>query len=246
MDAIKTWLRQHMTLVLVGGAGGFFVLSALFLVVSLLGSGQAPTDQVTAYKKELRTELVDEQKTLDDAYSTLLTDMGGLDAERVDRDTATGRTVALTMADTSASSMSLGAQQQVLADRYSFLDKDSPVLVSFLPEWLSATTSQGPVTYEIVSNDTQVTNVSGLTYSYVAVVRLDPVSAGEKKSGVPSEYLLIRYDTEQDGSLSSLDVSRASSATRDAFVKGTTGDDEAVTTNESTKPTAGGDDESDE
>lgn len=199
------------------------------LLLLVLAMGTTPTADAGALKKELNEELTSQQTGLTDDYNTLLHDVSSIDTDRLARDDAAGRDLALGLAATSGSGLGLGAQQASLQAQFDYLSSDSRVVTQFLPEWLSATTAAGPSFYELGSFDVQLTRMAGLTYHYTAVAKLDPISTGGEESKADSEFVLLRYTTAADGSLDSVEASRASSDSREALA-GPTDDQTTDTT----------------
>lgn len=221
--------RPKRTVITAGIASG---LIGLFLLVFAMG--QTPTSDAGSVKKELNETLTSQQAGLEDDYATLIGDISSADVDRLNRDISSGRDLALSLARTSGSTLALGAQQALLVARFDDIKADSRVVTQFLPEWLSTTAAAGPTPYAMTSFDVQLTRVSGLTYHYTALVRLDPVDAGEKSSKVKPEFILLRYRTTADGSLSSIDASHAASDSREALI----GDDDEATTDATPTDTA--------
>ncbi|WP_405829095.1 MULTISPECIES: hypothetical protein [unclassified Streptomyces] len=221
-EEIKDKLRLHAGRILLGGTGGLLALSVVALGASLLGDGPAASDiQDNAVVQKLEGNLSDAQTELAAQHTALLAQLPGVDIERVNRDRTTGRSLLLSLTDSSASSRTVKEQQALLDTRYGFLDHESRVLTEFVPEWMTATgaTKGAGTTYALADLDVHVSRVQGLNYSYTAVARLDPVRVGpDQSSAAKSEFVVLTYSTSQDGTATSLDAYRASSKTRDALV----------------------------
>ncbi|MFF8914181.1 hypothetical protein ACF08M_12855 [Streptomyces sp. NPDC015032] len=220
-EEIKDKLRHHAGKILLGGTGALLALSAVTLGASLLGDGPAASDaQAEAVVQKLEGRLGDAQGKLATQHAALLARLPGMDIERVNRDRATGRSLLLSLTDSSASTRTVKEQQALLDARYSFLDHASRALTEFVPEWMTATgaTKDAGTTYTLGDLDIDVSRVQGLNYSYTGVARLDPVRIGPEQSGTTkSEFVVFTYSTSQDGAATSLDAYRASSKTRDAL-----------------------------
>ena len=218
---MTNWTRRHLSKITIGAAGAAFLLGASTLGLSMAtSSDEAPAAQVEATKNGLRDDLSAAETALQEKHTTLMDQLGTVSVDRLSKDAATARSLALTLASSSASTLDTRQQQAALAVHYAFLPAGSPVLTQFLPEWLQATTSQGLTTYQLTSLDQQVTSVQWLTYSYLAVARLDPVpTSGENATEKPPQYLTLIYQTNADGAVLSLEAFRASDAARDALAK---------------------------
>jgi hypothetical protein len=218
---MASWTRRHLSKIVIGAAGAVFLLGASTLGLGIAtSSDEAPAAQVEATKGGLREDLTAAETALQEKHTTLMGQLGTVSVDRIAKDAATARSLALTLASSSASTLDARQQQAVLAARYAFLPAGSPVLTQFLPEWLEATTGQGSTTYQLTSLDQQVTGVQGLTYSYLAVARLDPVStSSQNATEKPPQYMTLIYQTNADGAVLSLEFSRASDAARDALAK---------------------------
>lgn len=221
-EEIKDKLRLHAGRILLGGTGGLLALSVVALGASLLGDGPAASDiQDNAVVQKLEDNLSDAQTELAAQHTALLAQLPGVDIERVNRDRTTGRSLLLSLTDSSGSSRTVKEQQALLDTRYGFLGHESRVLTEFVPEWMTATgaTNGAGTTYALADLDVHVSRVQGLNYSYTGVARLDPVRVGPDQSSVAkSEFVILTYSTSQDGTATSLDAYRASSKTRDALV----------------------------
>ncbi|MEV7953025.1 hypothetical protein [Streptomyces sp. NPDC088141] len=220
-EEIQDRLRQHAGKILLGGTGAVLALSVATLGASLLSDGPAATDtQADAAVQKLEGKLSDAQAKLATQHTALLTQLPGMDIERVNRDKATGRALLLSLTDSSASTRTVKEQQVLLDARYGFLDHTSRVLTEFVPEWMTATaaTKGAGTTYTLAELDIDVSRVQGLNYSYTGVARLDPIRIGpEQTRTAKSEFVVFTYSTSQDGTVTSLDAYRASSKTRDAL-----------------------------
>ncbi|TLS46069.1 hypothetical protein FE633_10990 [Streptomyces montanus] len=220
-EEIKDKLRQHAGKILLGGTGALLALSVVTLGASLLSDGPAASDtQVDAVVQKLESNLGDAQAKLATQHTALLVQLPGMDIERVNRDRATGRSLLLSLTDSSTSTRTVKEQQVLLDARYDFLDHKSRVLTEFVPEWMTATaaTKGAGTTYTLADLDIGVSRVQGLNYSYTGVARLDPVRVGpDQNSAAKSEFLVFTYSTSHDGTVMSLDAYRASSKTRDTL-----------------------------
>ncbi|MEU0030654.1 hypothetical protein [Streptomyces sp. NPDC006335] len=220
-EEIKDNLRQHAGKILLGGTGALLALSMVTLGASLLSDGPAASDtQADAVVHKLEGNLGDARAKLAMQHTALLVQLPGMDIERVNRDRATGRSLLLSLTDSSASTRTAKEQQVLLDARYGFIGHKSRVLTEFVPEWMTATgaTKGTGTTYTLADLDIDVSRVQGLNYSYTGVVRLDPVRVGtDQNSAIKSEFVVFTYATSQDGAVTSLDANRASSKTRDAL-----------------------------
>ncbi|MFJ2420225.1 hypothetical protein [Streptomyces brevispora] len=220
-EEIKDKLRQHAGKILLGGTGSLLALSVFTLASSLLNDGPAATDtQADALVQKLEGNLGDAQTKLTTQHAALLVQLPGMGIERVNRDRATGRSLLLSLTGSSASTRAVKEQQVLLDARYGFLDHKSRVLTEFVPEWMTATgaTKGAGTTYTLADLDIAVSRVQGLSYSYTGVARLDPVRVGpDQNSAAKSEFAVFTYSTSQDGTVTSLDVYRASSKSRNTL-----------------------------
>ncbi|MFG2684024.1 hypothetical protein [Streptomyces sp. NPDC048392] len=220
-EEIKDRLRPHAGKILLGGTGALLALSVVTLGASLLSDGPAASDtQADAVVHKLEGDLGDAQAKLAAQHTALLAQLPGMDVERVNRDRATGRSLLLSLTDSSASTRTVKKQQVLLDARYGFLDHKSRVLTEFVPDWMTASgaTKGAGMTYTLADLDIDVSRVQGLNYSYTGVARLDPVRVGpDQNSAAKSEFVVFTYATSQDGTVTSLDTYRASSQTRDAL-----------------------------
>ncbi|MCX5103419.1 hypothetical protein [Streptomyces sp. NBC_00439] len=220
-EHIKDRLRQHTGKLLIGATGTLLALSVLTLGSSLVGDSPAASDtRPDALVQRLKSDLDKAQAELRTQHAALLNQLPGVDVERVDRDTATGRSLLLSLTDSSASTRTVKEQQALLDARYGCLDHESRVLTEFVPEWMTATGAvQGSgTTYTLAGLDIDVSRVQGLDYSFTGVARLDPVRVGaDRNSTAKSEFVVFTYATSQDGTVTLLDAYRASSRTRDAL-----------------------------
>lgn len=222
-EEIKDKLRQHAGKILLGGTGALLALSVVTLGASLLSDGPAASGtQADAVVHKLEGSLGDARAKLATQHTALLVQLP-VDIKRVNRDRATGRSLLLSLTDSSASTRTVKEQQVRLDARYAVLDHKSRVLTQFVPEWMTATgaTKGAGTTYTLADLDIDVSRVQGLNYSYTGVARLDPVRVGpEQNSAAKSEFVVFTYATSQDGTVTSLDAYRASSETRDALADG--------------------------
>ncbi|MFM9539896.1 hypothetical protein [Streptomyces turgidiscabies] len=220
-EKTKDKLGQHAGKILLGGTGALLALSVVTLGAGLLSDGPAASDtQADAVVHKLEGNLGDARARLATRHTALLAQLPGMDIERVNRDRATGRSLLLSLTDSSASTRTVKEQQILLDARYAFLNNKSRVLTGFVPEWMTATgaTKGAGTTYMLADLDIDVSRVQGLNYSYTGVARLDPVRVGpDRNSAVKSEFAVFTYGTSQDGTATSLDAYRASSKTRDAL-----------------------------
>ncbi|WP_405749010.1 hypothetical protein OG232_03735 [Streptomyces sp. NBC_01411] len=220
-EEIKDKLRQHAGKILLGGTGALLALSVVSLGAGLLSDGPAASDaQADAVVQKLESNLGHARAKLATQHTALLVQLPGMDIERVNRDRATGRSLLLSLTDSSTSTRTVKEQQVLLDARYGFLDHKSRVLTEFVPEWMTATgaTKGAGTTYTLADLEMDVSRVQGLNYSYTGVARLDPVRVGpDQNSAAKSEFVLFTYSTSHDGTVTSLDAYRASSKTRDAL-----------------------------
>ncbi|MFJ5724724.1 hypothetical protein [Streptomyces sp. NPDC093149] len=215
-EEIEDKLRQHAGKILLGGTGALLALSVVTLGASLLSDGPAASDtQADAVVQKLERNLGDAQAKLATQHTALLVQLPGMDIERVNRDRATGRSLLLSLTDSSTSTRTVKEQQVLLDARYDFLDHKSRVLTEFVPDWMTAigATKGAGTTYTLADLDIGVSRVQGLNYSYTGVARLDPVRFGpDQNSAAKSEFLVFTYSTSHDGTVTSLDAYRASAA----------------------------------
>ncbi|MEU0942517.1 hypothetical protein ABZ379_06930 [Streptomyces canus] len=220
-EEVKDKLRQNAGKILLGGTGALLTLSVVTLGAGLLSDGPAASGtQADAVVQKLESNLGEARAKLATRHTALLVQLPGMDIERVNRDRATGRSLLLSLTESSASTRTVKEQQVLLDDRYGFLDHKSRVLTEFVPEWMTATgAAKGAgTTYTLADLDIDVSRVQGLNYSYTGVARLDPVRVGpDQNSAATSEFVVFTNATSQDGTLTSLDVYRVSSKTRDAL-----------------------------
>lgn len=221
IDDLKDWLRDHAGKVMVGATGGLLAISLFSLGGAVLDDGSAGAEaQAQQMKAGLEKDAKAAEASLETAHEKLLADLPGIDAERVKRDQASGRSVLLSLTDCSASSRDLKGAQLELDARYDFLDTGSRALTEFLPEWLATTGgSKGPGTaYALTSVEIDPSGVQALDYSYVGLARLDPISTDGKPATAKPEFVAFQYTTEQDGSVSGFEANRLSSRSRDALL----------------------------
>lgn len=221
IDDVKYWLRDHAGKVLVGVTGAMLAISLVSLGGSILDDGSAGAEvKAQQLKIKLQKDAQAAQASLTTKHEKLLAGLPGIDSERVARDQASGRSVLLSLTDTSSASYGLKEAQLDLDGRYDFLDEKSRALTEFLPEWLAATGgSKGPGTaYALRSIEIDPAGVQALDYSYVGVARLDPVSTDGKPSTAKPEYVVFQYQTKQDGSVTRFEANRLSSGSRDALL----------------------------
>lgn len=238
--ALPLFIRDKPSRTVTGGGIGLGMIGLLCIVFVM---GQPTTNDVADGIDDLRGELTSQQESLASDLVTLNRDISSVDVERVNRDSEQGHELMLALTGTSGSQLGVGAAQKSLSTRFDAFDEKSQALTEFLPEWISATASDGPAVYQLGSMDTRLTRVAGLDYSYTATARLDPVSAdGEdgEKDERPSEIVLLRFSTTSDGALKGVEAWRISSDSRNALLENTdaSGDDE----NEPTPTTTGSDD----
>jgi hypothetical protein len=220
-------IRTHANKLMIGGAAVLLVGSVLTLGAALTTDGTAAAEaEADVLITQLEKDLEKADATLAEQHQKLSGQISGADAQRVVTDTALGRTAILSLVEPAGSSRTLHASQLLLDKRYDALDQNSRVLSGFLPTWYAATgAGQGNgAAYELTTFDVDVTQITGLDYSYVSVARLDRV---EPDGAGRSEYVLFTFSTNSDGEITAMDAYRASSATRDAFVAATA--DEAET-----------------
>jgi hypothetical protein len=217
---VEDWLRDRAGTVLVGCTGALLALALLVLGSSQFGGG-ADAAQTKADKLvgRLNRDLTAAQADLKIKHEKLLADLPGVDVERADRDEAMGRSVLLSLTDSSASTRTVGQTQVLLDARYAFLTPTSRTLTEFIPEWMAATGSgqRQARTYALRELTIDVSGVQGLDYTYVGMARLEPISAsGSTTAG--SEYVVFTYSTKHDGTVSSFEAYGVSSRTRAALV----------------------------
>ncbi|MFD4681263.1 hypothetical protein [Streptomyces sp. NPDC058461] len=174
----------------------------------------------TAMSQSTLRNLDDARAKLATQHTALLVQLPGVDIERVNRDRATGRSLLLSLTDSSASTRTVKEQQVLLDASYGVLDHKSRVRTEFVPEWMTATgaTKGAGTTYTLADLDIDVSRTQGLNYSYTGVAPFDPVRVGpDRNSAAKSEFVVFTYATSQDGTTTSLNAYRSSRKTRDAL-----------------------------
>lgn len=220
-EDFRTTVLRHAKAITLIGTSALLALSLFALAGSVFGDDQASADeQAHQLISSLKGDLSTAQDDLDSAHDTVMSDLSGVDVERADRDRSTGRSILLSLIDSSASMRTVKQEQLFLDARYDFFDEDSRTLTEFLPAWMAATGASHGVgtTYMIADLQIDVRDVSGLDYSYIGVARLDPVRT-EGASAGKSEFVVFTYATTQDGTVTDLQAQRLSSRSRDALVK---------------------------
>lgn len=209
---VPAWLSDHGTKVALAASAAVLVTSMVTLGTTVSAPGEAETSaRVEARVSQLETDLATSRSQLRTKHEELLNQLSGMNVQRTTRDTDVARSLALVIAGTSSSSDSAARQEKSLAARYPFLAADgSRALSEFLPGWLADTAG---TSYTLVEVQPRVRGVSGLTYDYFTLARLDPVEG----NGSP-QILVMTYRTEEDGTVSNFEVSRASTRTRDAYL----------------------------
>ncbi|MYR60067.1 hypothetical protein GTY54_28830 [Streptomyces sp. SID625] len=210
-EEIKVKLRRHTGKLFLGDSGALLALSVVTLGADLLSDPPAASGtQADAVVQKLESHLGDAQAKLAAQHTALLAELPGMDIERVTRDRVTSRSLPLSLTDSSPSARTVRKQQVLLDGCYGFLDHRSRVLTEFVSEWMTATgaTKSAGTTYTLADLD----------YSYTGVPRLVPVRVGlDQNSAAKSEFVVFTYSTSQDSTVTSLDVYRTSSKTRDAI-----------------------------
>lgn len=217
IDDVKDMLRDHAGKVMVGATGFLLVISGLCLAGSLTADGTAEAEaQAAQMIVDLKDDVATAQDDLTAAHDKLLADLPGVDMERTQRDAVIGRSVLLSLTDSSASSRNVKQTQVLLDARYDFLDETSRTLTEFIPEWMAATGSSRGVgtTYTLTDLSIDVSSVKGLDYGYVGLAQLDPVAEEGK-----SQFVVFRFTTTQNGTVTSFEAYRVSNRSRDALVK---------------------------
>ncbi|WP_338675875.1 hypothetical protein V1460_25120 [Streptomyces sp. SCSIO 30461] len=126
---IKDKLRRPAGKILLGGAGALLVLWVVTLGTGLLSDGPAASDtQADAVVQKLEGNLGDAQAKLATQHTARLVQLPGMDIERVNRDRATGRSLLLSLTDSSTSTRTVKEQQVLLDACHGFLDHRSRVL----------------------------------------------------------------------------------------------------------------------
>lgn len=242
MEDIKEWLRPRAGVVLCTATAIALALS-LFSLVGIPGSDPQAEAEAEAQQmiEDLEADLTEAEDSLHSKHEKLLSQLPGMDIERVTRDQARGRSLVLTLADSSSTSRSVKEVQRGLDDRYEFLDETSRTLTEFIPVWMEATSGTD---YVLADLQISLRGVQGLDYSYVGLARLDPAEVdGEAPAGAKSEFVIFTYLTANDGTVTSLEAYRASPSTRDALLEDQTEkDDESSEPAEDTsaEPSDGG------
>src|SRR5207248_2964025 len=128
--------------VLVCSTGALLAASLLSIGTSLLGDDSAEVDaRAGTLVVTLEGDLTKARGDLKAKHEKLLAALPGVDTERADRDEAAGRSVLLSLTDTSASTRDVTRTQGLLDERYEFLSPSSRVLTEFIPDWMAATGS---------------------------------------------------------------------------------------------------------
>lgn len=181
---------------------GLLIASAAGLALTATSDGgvQAMADEIAQTRTELTDQRDAAQKDFDTTYNELLSQLPGVDAERLSGDTATLRSAVLAVMGTSASNADAKTQAEVLADRYEALSSAGGW---FLQDWLAAT--QGTV-YELADLTIEAGAVDGADYSYRGVAVMEPVTGDS-----PAQILVFRAQTDADG-LSAWQGARTSEA----------------------------------
>lgn len=224
MNRFVSWARMHQKPLFLGVTVTMMALGIVSVVLSMGSSDpEADAAQVAATKVELALAREQAELNLATAHETLLADLPGMDAERVKRDEAIVRSFVLTLAGTSTSSRTTGEEQASLDARYEALDEESRLLTEFLPEWIVSTKG---TQFTLAELDTQVSGIKGLTYSYSAVARLDPVGDQGR-----AQYIFLTMTTSQDGTITATEAYRVTNSSRNTLIE-----DEK----EATQPSDGG------
>lgn len=216
IDDIKSWLRPRAGLVLCICTGLALALSLTSLVGTMGSTSQADADaQAQQLIEDLEADLATAQEELQAEHLDLLAQLPGMDIERVRRDQGQGRSLVLTFTGTSTSALPTQEIQQGLDGRYEFLDTSSRSLTEFIPEWKAATNG---TSYVLGDLDITLQSVQSLDYSYVGLARLDPAKVEGESPTSKSEFVIFTYSTTSDGTVTSFEMYRASSSTRDALL----------------------------
>lgn len=222
-EEVKDWVREHASVVLLGGSGALLVLGLLAACSSMTGGqSQASVNrQAGQLVSNLHGQVKDQQASLVKKHTDMLAGLPGLDSARVSRDQAAGRSILLAVTGSAASSRTVSATQKELIGRYGFFSKTSQAVTSFVPDWM-ATAGAGKgrgITYRLASTDIQASGVKGLDYSYIGTAHLVP--AGSVRSG-SDQYVVFTYGTHSDGSVTWFGIDLVSPRSRDALSKVTT------------------------
>lgn len=226
--ALTDGIRTHANKLMIGGAAVLLAGSVASLGASLTTDGTAAAEaEANVLIAQLEKDLETAETTLASKHAELSSQISGANIQRVETDTALGRSALLSLTEPAGSTRSLHESQLLLDTRFEALGPGSRALTEFLPTWYAATgAAQGNgAAYELASFDVDVTGITGLDYSYTGVARFDRV--GDSGFG-RSEFLLFAFTTNGDGEITAIDAYRASSATRDAFVAAAADDDEST------------------
>lgn len=242
IDDVKNRLRPHGTKILLGCTSVLLAVSAVSFGANAFGGDTQASDEEVAQKVEqLQGELDTAQSELQTTHDKLLADLPGADVERAQRDRASGRAVLLNLTSTSSSSRDVLGEQRRLDAQYTVFDNHSRTLTEFVPQWMAATdgTDGHGTMFRLQELDIQVSGVQGLTYSYVGLARLDPVTL-EDTTEAKSQFVLFTYSTQQDGTMIDFQAYQTSGRSRDDLVLGAGEQTDTETPSASPTPSDGG------
>lgn len=212
MNRLVNGARMRPKPLFLGVTATVMVLGIVSVVLSMSSSDpEVDAARVAATKVEVAQEREQAEMDLATAHETLLADLPGMDAERVERDEATVRSFLLTLAGTSTSSRTTGEEQASLDARYEVLDEESRLLTEFLPEWIVSTKG---TQFTLAELDKQVSGIKGLTYSYSAVARLDPVGDQGR-----AQYIFLTMTTSPDGTITATEAYRVTNSSRNTLIE---------------------------
>lgn len=185
-----------------------FLGSAAALTLTLIGNASlaeatGPSTSFTA----AQTAAENSESELVSARAELM-ELVGVNAPRVEQDTATFTGVAQALATSATSTLPGAERDAVLAAKYPFLAGSSAL---GLPSDVDR--------YEVGELNVEVTAVSGLDYRYLVIVNLAPVDVTqtEEADGPAQEWLVFTATTNSNGEVTSFEAHRTSSSTADAL-----------------------------
>lgn len=222
---LGAWMKKRANTVFLSICAGLLALSVASLVMALSPGDQASSaEQAAGIKAGLVEDKEGAEGELAARHSELLAELGGIDADRIKRDRRVIRAFVLSLAEAPTSSRSVRDEQISLDARWDVLGPDSRTLTEFVPEWMATGEGQH---YRLTDLDIQVAGISGLDYSYTALVRLEPDEDG-------AQFIFVTATTKQDGALTEAVAYRASNASRTGLEAA---DEGQATKDESAEPT---------
>lgn len=187
-------------------------LTTIVVVVSAPEDADTNTEVVQVITG-LEKDLVEARGQLRTAHEDLLNQLPAAAVDRMNTDAALGRSLALSVATSSSSTLTPSTQTGSLLTRYPGISADAQTLTSFISSWMEATRG---TTFELVDANTELIAVQSLTRTYLTIAQLQPVAGAHADS---PEILAITFTTREDGTLSALEINRASEKTRTTWAK---------------------------